>query len=67
MNLQFDAPRGARLFRTTSDEFFAADAAEVFGSTPVEHLAFVDGLHHWDQTLHDSPTPNGTAIRAGAC
>jgi hypothetical protein len=52
MNLRFDAPPGARLFHTTSDEFFTRDADDVFRSAPVD-LAFVDGLHHWDQTLRD--------------
>jgi hypothetical protein len=52
MNLQFAAPDGARLFRETSDDFFASSAAEVFANAPV-NLAFVDGLHHWDQTLRD--------------
>jgi hypothetical protein len=52
MDLQFPAPGGARLFRETSDDFFAADASAAFAGAPVD-LAFVDGLHHWDQALRD--------------
>lgn len=43
---------GARVVATTSDEFFARpDAAAVLGG-PVD-LAFVDGLHLWEQALRD--------------
>jgi hypothetical protein len=52
MNLQFAAPERAQLFHRTSDAFFAEDATGVFADAPVD-LAFLDGLHHWDQTLRD--------------
>jgi len=45
----FEAP--TRIFETTSDEFFSAhEVREQFG--PVD-LAFLDGLHLFDQTLRD--------------
>jgi len=52
MDLQFAAPEGAQLFHETSDAFFAEYATEAFADSPVD-LAFLDGLHHWDQTLRD--------------
>lgn len=52
MDLRFPAPPGAQLFRKTSDDFFAQDATAAFADAPVD-LAFVDGLHHWDQALRD--------------
>ncbi len=48
--MTLEAP--CRLFRETSDTFFASrDATALFGQ-PVE-LAFVDGLHTFDQTFRD--------------
>jgi len=43
-------PANISVVSSTSDDFFARpDAAEMLGG-PVD-LAFVDGLHHYDQTL----------------
>jgi hypothetical protein len=52
MNLRFTPPEGAQLFHQTSDAFFAEHAAGAFADAAVD-LAFLDGLHHWDQTLRD--------------
>ncbi|HTV21265.1 MAG TPA: class I SAM-dependent methyltransferase, partial [Polyangiaceae bacterium] len=46
-------PASARLFHTTSDDFFARHAREqVFGDAPVE-LAFIDGMHWFEYALRD--------------
>lgn len=42
----------ARIYYTTSDTFFAQEAARLFGQTPID-LAFLDGLHTHDQTYKD--------------
>jgi hypothetical protein len=52
MDLRFDVVARAHLFHETSDEFFAQHADDVFAGAPID-LAFVDGLHHWEQTLRD--------------
>jgi hypothetical protein len=41
---------GARIVRATSDEFFAGPDA--FGGRPID-LAFIDGLHLFEQALRD--------------
>lgn len=41
-------PRGARVFRGTSDEFFSE-----FTSSPSFDLIFIDGLHTFDQVARD--------------
>jgi hypothetical protein len=41
-----------RYFAKTSDDFFAQDAARVFGSEGVQ-LALVDGMHEFDFALRD--------------
>jgi len=43
---------GTRLFRMESDTFFAGHATQAFESRPV-HVALVDGLHEFEQTLRD--------------
>lgn len=46
-------PACARLFRATSDEFFAAHtAAEVLGSRRLD-LVFIDGMHRFENALAD--------------
>ena len=52
MDLRFPPPPGARLFHETSDCFFADHAVDTFVESPID-VAFLDGLHHWDQTLRD--------------
>jgi hypothetical protein len=52
MDLRFPPPAGSRLFDETSDQFFATHSVDVFRDAPID-VAFLDGLHHWDQTLRD--------------
>jgi hypothetical protein len=48
-----ELPRAARLYHTTSDEFFARHRREqVFGADAVE-LAFIDGMHLFEYALRD--------------
>ena len=51
--LPYEPPINVRIFRQTSDEFFAQhDARKEFGGLPLE-LAFIDGMHHFDYALRD--------------
>ena len=52
-NLIKPAPANVRIYRETSDDFFAryAPSAEL-GGQPVE-LAFIDGMHHFEYALRD--------------
>ena len=51
--LQFELSPNTRVFRETSDDFFARhDVRSELGSLPVD-LAFIDGLHYFDQALRD--------------
>lgn len=43
--------RGSRIYRLTSDEFFACHG-DRFSTTGLD-VAFVDGLHTYEQSLHD--------------
>lgn len=51
--LRSPLPGNARLFRETSDEFFARhDVRAELGGLPVD-LAFIDGMHHFEFALRD--------------
>jgi hypothetical protein len=52
-NLAKPPPANVRIYRETSDDFFAkySPAAEL-GGQPVE-LAFIDGMHHFEYALRD--------------
>jgi Methyltransferase domain len=52
-NLARPAPANVRIYRETSDDFFAkySPRAEL-GGQPVE-LAFIDGMHHFEYALRD--------------
>ena len=52
-NLAQPAPANVRIYRETSDDFFArySPRAEL-GGQPVE-LAFIDGMHHFEYALRD--------------
>src|SRR5258708_25152943 len=51
--LTFDLPGNVRLFKETSDDFFARhDVRAELGGLPVD-LAFIDGMHHFDFALRD--------------
>jgi hypothetical protein len=46
-------PKGARLYRLKSDEFFERESPEsVFGGKPVD-FAFIDGMHWFEFALRD--------------
>jgi hypothetical protein len=46
-------PKGARIYRMKSDEFFERESPEsVFGGKPVE-LAFIDGMHWFEYAVRD--------------
>jgi hypothetical protein len=62
---QVDQPLVApvSLFRSTSDEYFAALSASgetPFDAAPID-LAFIDGLHHFEQALRDFVAIEGHA------
>ena len=51
--LSFEPPANMRLFRQTSDDFFARyDVRAELGGLPVD-LAFIDGMHHFEFALRD--------------
>ena len=51
-SIEYELPTDTRIFKLTSDEFFARhDLTELLGG-PVE-LAFIDGLHLFEQVLRD--------------
>jgi hypothetical protein len=51
--IQFALPANVRVFRETSDRFFAdRDVRSELGGLPVD-LAFIDGLHQFDAALRD--------------
>ncbi len=51
--LGFEPPANLRLFKETSDDFFARhDARAELGGLPVD-LAFIDGMHHFEFALRD--------------
>ena len=51
--LRYPAPASARLFRQTSDDFFAEHSAhDVLGERRVD-LAFIDGMHRFENALSD--------------
>lgn len=51
--LRFAPPVNVRVFRETSDDFFARhDVRALLGGLPVE-LAFIDGMHHFEFALRD--------------
>ena len=52
-NLARPPPENVRIYRETSDDFFARyDPRTELGGSPVE-LAFIDGLHHFEYSLRD--------------
>lgn len=52
-NIECQINSWSRLFRITSDDFFAQnDLGALFAGTPVD-FAFIDGLHTFDQALKD--------------
>jgi tetratricopeptide (TPR) repeat protein len=51
--LTYELPPNVRLFKETSDEFFARrDVRAELGGLPIE-LAFIDGMHHFEYALRD--------------
>ena len=61
-------PSNARIFKATSDDFFARhDVAKEFGGRPIE-LAFIDGSHLFEFVLRDfinverNSTPQSTVL-----
>ncbi len=51
-DLRFPMPDGARVYPTTSDQFFAGDVDGALGGQGID-LGFVDGLHFFEQSLRD--------------
>jgi len=52
-NLARPPPQNVRIYRETSDDFFARyDPRAELGGAPLE-LAFIDGLHHFEYSLRD--------------
>jgi predicted O-methyltransferase YrrM len=53
-SLVYHSPRKTpQLYRVTSDEFFATHDVRSEMGRPQFDLAFIDGLHHFDQVLRD--------------
>jgi hypothetical protein len=51
--LEKTLPKGARIYRTKSDDFFAKETmATVFGGKTVD-LAFIDGMHWFEYAVRD--------------
>jgi hypothetical protein len=63
-NLARPAPANVRIYRETSDDFFAkySPRAEL-GGQPVE-LAFIDGMHHFEYALRDFVNVERSCSRA---
>lgn len=51
--LRHPLPRGARLFRETSDDFFARRSRDDVLGDAVVDLAFIDGMHRFEHVLRD--------------
>ncbi len=52
-NLRLPVRRSTRIFRQTSDDFFAQhDLQRLFGGLPLD-LAFIDGMHHFEYAFRD--------------
>jgi hypothetical protein len=63
-SIEHDVPSAARVYELTSDEFFARhDLRELLGG-PVE-LAFIDGLHLFEQVLRDFVNLERTSAQNG--
>jgi hypothetical protein len=53
LEIEKPLPKGARLYRLKSDEFFERETPEsVFGGKPVD-FAFIDGMHWFEYALRD--------------
>jgi hypothetical protein len=50
---QFELPRRSRLAEMTSDAFFDPGTSHGYLNGRTIDLAFIDGLHHFDQALRD--------------
>ena len=63
-NLAAPPPANVRIYRETSDDFFARhDPRAELGGQPVE-LAFIDGMHHFEYALRDFVNVERAASRA---
>jgi hypothetical protein len=52
-DVKYPLRRRTRIFRQTSDEFFAQhDLLRLFGGMPVD-LGFIDGMHHFEYAFRD--------------
>ncbi len=52
-DVQAPLPRNARLFRMTSDDFFQREELDAICASDSLGLAFVDGLHLFEQVIRD--------------
>jgi methyltransferase family protein len=65
--LSHPAPEGARIFRETSDEFFAQhDLCKELGGRPVD-LAFIDGMHLFEFVLRDFVNLEQYCVSTSTC